>query len=761
MSLNPSQRELFDAPPWQIDDHVDRLVARIIFSAGPTEGYDYLVPDPLRESIAPGKRVRVPFGRANRLQVGYCVQLESRPLGTQTLKSLAAIVDRQVLLSPRMLDLTRWIADRYLCPWGQVLDAVVPAGVREQSGTRETTLLSVSPEILDRIDKLELPPKQVQVLTRLARLDRPLGAPQLARLAGCTVAPINALRKKGLLVAFKSREFTPAEPGANPTRDTNLILNPAQQNALTEIITSLQRGAATTFLLYGVTGSGKTEVYMQAIAEVLRYGRQAIVLVPEISLTPQTVARFRSRFGEVAVLHSHLTDADRHRHWQKIASGRVSVVVGARSAIFAPTPHLGLIVIDEEHESTFKQETAPRYHARDVALERARSHGIPLVLGSATPALESWQAATRGDFHLLRLPHRVEDRPLPAVGTIDLRLELDGEYRTGAISRVLRRAMEQSLAEGGQVILLLNRRGFATHIQCPACGLVLRCPSCELALTHQRAREIALCHYCDYQCPAPTRCPNCNSPEVRYAGRGTQRLEAEVRALFPDFRALRMDSDSMQSAKSYEQGLDAFRSGDVRILLGTQMIAKGLDFPDVTLVGVVNADTALHLPDFRAAERTFQLLTQVAGRTGRGPRGGRVLVQTLNPDHPAVRAAVKHDFEAFAAQELPLREMLGYPPYGSLIRLVVRGPKSLVAEEFTSHIAAELRKRLASDIPPVRVLGPAPAPLAKLRDLYRFQIQLQGPSGALLRAAVTDVTVALNPPDDVQWIADVDPVSML
>jgi primosomal protein N' (replication factor Y) len=540
-----------------------------------------------------------------------------------------------------------------------------------------------------------------------------------------------------------------------------LVLNPDQQRALAAILQSLHARRHQTLLIHGVTGSGKTEVYIQAIQEVVRFGRQAIVLVPEISLTPQTVGRFAARFGEVAVLHSHLSDAERHRHWQRIADGEVSVVVGARSAVFAPTPQLGLIVLDEEHEGSFKQETAPRYHARDVALARAAAEGVPLVLGSATPSLESWNRARQGEYQLIEMPRRVLGRPLPIVGTVDLRDDNRQRSSHGAIGRQLQQAMARALDDGGQVILLLNRRGFSTHIQCPACGQVMRCPDCDIALTHHRTEEIALCHYCDYQVPAPAVCPNCQFSGIRYGGLGTQRLEAEVRARFPGVACLRMDTDTMRTHGSHERALAAFRSGKVRILLGTQMIAKGLDFPEVTLVGVINADTALHLPDFRAAERTFQLVTQVAGRTGRGAKGGRVLVQTFSPDHPAIQAAVRHDFAAFAAGELPMREMLHYPPFAAMIRLVIRGPVEAVTSQFALDLAARLSAALAAHQAGARLLGPAPAPFARLRGKYRFQIQVQGPDGERLRAAVRQATADLRPPQQVQWIADVDPLDML
>ncbi len=757
------QQSLFgDEPaPWDADDQSEALVATVVFPGGPPGDFDYLVPDPLCGRLAVGQRVKAPLGKANRLLTGYCTRLETRTLGHRRLKAVRDLVDPRSLLSPAMLRLTRWIADYYLCDWATVLETVLPAGVRVKAGTRLTTFLEVAPSADVRPAEWKLSKKQESLLNVLREAGEPLTAVQLARIGKCTQAPITALRRKGLIRAKTVRigRHEVVEPPL--PRQANIAPNPDQKRALDAILSALNSGEHRTVLVHGVTGSGKTEVYIQAIQEVVRFGRQAIVLVPEISLTPQTVERFRARFDGVAVLHSHQSDAERHWQWQRIAEGGVQVVVGARSAVFAPTPQLGLVVLDEEHESSFKQETAPRYHARDVALQRAKAESIPLVLGSATPSLESWYRAQTGQYVLAELRGRVLDRPLPAVGTIDLRDEAVGATSRGAISRQLHVAMRTALQEGGQVILLLNRRGFSTHIQCPACGFALKCPDCDIALTHHRTEEIALCHYCDYQVPAPAECPECQFRGISYRGLGTQRLEAEVRARFPDVPCLRMDTDSMRGRGAHAKAFEQFRSGKVRILLGTQMIAKGLDFPNVTLVGVINADTALHLPDFRAAERTFHLVTQVAGRTGRGEKGGRVLVQTFNPESAAIRAAVRHDYAAFAAGELPMRKMFGYPPFAQMVRLVVRGPSEPVAAEFAATLAARIRAALGAAVPPARVLGPAPAPFAKLRGRYRFQIQLQGPDGGPLREAVVAATSGLQPPEDVQWIADVDPVEML
>jgi primosomal protein N' (replication factor Y) len=764
-----TQQSLFEIEPpaWEVDDAATALVATVVLPGGPNGAFDYVVPDEMlggagpERKVEPGRRVRVPLGRQNRSVVGYCVDVSTKAAGGRKLKAVATVLDRAPLLSASMLRLTRWMADYYLCQWGQVLEAVVPAGVRRDVGSREVVFLSAAPDAAARMEQLTLSAKQAEAFKVLSASDRPLTAKELASQAGCTVAPINSLRKKGLILTNVERQAAQRGQQATHPRQESLELNPDQRKGLAVIGDALESGQHRTILVHGVTGSGKTEVYIQAIEQVVRFGRQAILLVPEISLTPQTVARFRARFDRVAVLHSHMSDVERHEHWRRIASGNVDVVVGARSAIFAPTPHHGLIVLDEEHESTFKQETAPRYHARDVAERRAMDQKVPLVLASATPSLESFYRAQRGDYQLVEMPRRVLNLPMPAVRTIDLRNEVHSKHSRGAISRPLHQAMEEALRDGGQVILLLNRRGHSTHIQCPACGHSMRCPQCDLALTFHRHDNSAVCHYCDFHAQAPAACPECDFRGIRFSGMGTQKLEVEVRARFPDYACVRMDTDSMRGRGSHEQALTGFREGKHRILLGTQMIAKGLDFPNVTLVGVINADTAMHLPDFRAAERTFQLVTQVAGRTGRGPKGGRVLVQTLSPDAPAIVAAVRHDLVSFAAKELPHREALGYPPYASMIRVVARGNRESVTKVLADEIARRLQVISANTATPIRILGPAPAPMAKLRGDYRYQIQLHSADGELLRDAARLATRDLKCPEGVAWIVDVDPLDMM
>ncbi len=761
--MGGQQKDLFDKqpPPWEVDDQREVCVGEVVFAEFPYGPYDYEIPETLRAALRQGMRVEVPLGRGNRKRIGYCVKITNVPSAARRLKPVARVIDVESLLSVSMLQLTGWMSEHYLCPLGQVLEAVVPAGVRGKAGTREVVYLQVPTSIVARLTQLKLPGKQARALQILAMSPEPMTPAELAQAVTCTQAPITALRRKGLVTEERRRVHRGVCDASPVQREQHLTLNPDQQRVLDAILLPLRDARHEAIVVHGVTGSGKTEVYIRAIDEVIQYGRQAIVLVPEISLTPQTRARFQSRFDRVAVLHSHLTPPERHWHWQQIASGEIQVVVGARSAVFAPTPNLGLIVLDEEHDASFKQDKAPRYHARDVALQRARRENVPVVLGSATPSLETWHETQTGNFRLLEMPRRVAFLPLPDVATVDLRAQRQGRHRRGAISQPLYQAVQEALRDGGQVILLLNRRGFSTSIQCPDCGHVVKCPDCDITLTHHREGEKAVCHYCDYVIAAPPKCPECGFDGIRYSGLGTQKLEAEVRARFPGSPCLRMDSDSMAKPGSHERALDQFRSGDVKILVGTQMIAKGLDFPNVTLVGVINADTALHFPDFRAAERTFQLVTQVAGRTGRGERGGRVIVQTYSPDHPAILAAQRHDYAMFAQGELPIRSEFGYPPYLAMVRIVVRGPAMTAVEHFAEHIAQLHRQEAERMEVTPRILGPVAAPIPRIRGNYRFHILLYHAQHDELLQIVRAATQALKAPQDVIWTVDVDPVDML
>lgn len=758
------QQSLFELPPdplpWELAADADRVIAGVVLARPLETVYHYLVPEPLREFIQPGQRVRVPLGAGDTPTLGYCVDVGQTAPTSRRLKPLLEILDREPIVSSQMLRLTKWIGERYLASWGQVLETVIPAGVKKQSGTREIVCYTASPGLAEKLTTIRLSKKQRSVADLLLASSEPMAVDELSQRADCGTGPIQWLRERQLIVPVKRRisKWDNDEVGpVNPQSD--LKLNDDQQKALNQILGLVRKKEHQTVLLHGITGSGKTEVYIQTIREIVSYGQQAIVLVPEISLTPQTIRRFRSRFDSVAVLHSHLSDAERHAQWQRIANGEVQVVVGARSAIFAPTPQLGVIIIDEEHETTFKQQTTPRYHAREVARERARMAQVPLILGSATPTLESLLRTRRKQDLLVSMPRRVEGRPLPPVSIVDVRHDPHVQ-RGEAIGRALMNSVTQCVRDGGQAILFLNLRGYSPVLWCQKCGVGVRCPDCDLTLTWHADRQKVVCHSCDYEAHKPTVCPNCQTPGLKYLGAGTQRLEQELAAKFQGMRLLRMDSDSMKAPGSHDEALEKFRRHEVDILLGTQMIAKGLDFPNVTLVGVVAADTLLHQPDLRASERTFQLIAQVAGRTGRGEQGGRVIVQTTCPDEPVIQRAAKHDYLGFAAGELRHRESLKAPPFTLLARIILRGPEEAVVCGEARRITTMYREAAQAGKCPVRILGPAPAPLTRLRKMWRFHFQLSAESLEPIVALWREVQAKLDLHPDVEMTIDVDPIDM-
>ena len=756
----PASQGLFEfaeMPEWERAAREDVQTAQVVFNLPLEKPYTYLVPQEFRELLRPGMRVRAPLGRGNRDVVGYCVHTGPAEGTARRLKAVREVLDSEPLLNSVMLDLTKWISERYLAGWGQVLDSVVPAGVRRKSGTRMVRAWRLSADAERLLAVQRLTKKQQAVVSALQQ-QQPLDGTRLCELADCGPGPVRTLQKKGIVEGLQVRSELSGESLSESEQTPDLVLNSQQQRTLDQILEAVRAGAHETMLLHGVTGSGKTEVYIRAIREVVSYGQQAIVLVPEISLTPQTIRRFRSRFRSVAVLHSHMSDAERHWQWQQIAQGTVEVIVGARSAVFAPTPALGLIVIDEEHEPTFKQENMPRYHAREVARYRCRQENVPLLLGSATPTLESWIRATRKQDHLLSMPDRVARLPLPPVVVVDTRN--DPRIAKGAsVGRALFTSIGTALKEKGQVILFLNLRGYSPTVWCRSCGEGVKCPNCDITLTWHRDRQEAVCHSCDYSIPAPEKCPVCESAAVRYFGTGTQKLEDEVQGLFKKARVLRMDSDSMRKPGSHDTALESFRRGEVDILLGTQMIAKGLDFPNVTLVGVIDADSMLNQPDMRASERTFQLIAQVAGRTGRSSRGGRVLVQTTSPDAPAVRFASKHDYQGFASHELAQRKDAGAPPFSCVTRVIFRGPNEAQVNDTAREVARQLREHASKTDPEARVLGAAPAPITRLRNFFRYHLQIAAPSIDRVQDLWKYVEGRLKLPDGVEMAVDVDPVN--
>lgn len=737
-------------------------IARVVVDLALDREFDYRIPAALAGQVHIGSRVRVPFGRT--MAQGYVVGLaDASKFDPARLKEIGEVVGKKPLLGDNILELTRWMGRYYCCPVELCVKCALPEVVRKgQISWKERQYakpVKIAPADLAKM--LKRAPKQARVLQVLAETGGMFVA-KLAQRAGTDAGTIKRMAGKGLVELtehveerdpFGGEIFLPTEP---------LQLTPDQQAALDVCCVAIDEPQKPV-LIHGVTGSGKTEIYLQAIEHALRQGKDSIVLVPEISLTPQTVERFRARFPkqQITVLHSHLSAGERHDQWHKIHDGESHIVIGARSAVFAPVQALGLIVVDEEHETSYKQEEAPRYNARDLAVMRGKLEGAAVVLGSATPSLESFYNARRGRYTLATLPQRIDHRQMPVMRLVDMRREVIRAKGLYVLSHRLRAAIQARLDQSEQVILFLNRRGYATHLFCPKCGYVAHCPNCSVTVTYHRKAEQLVCHLCGYTAGVPKVCPEptCKDPAIRYAGMGTEKVEAAIQKAFPKARVQRMDSDMMTRKTLYREILGAFRVGKIDILIGTQMIAKGLHFPNVTLVGIIHADMALHLPDFRAAERTFQLLVQVAGRAGRGDVEGEVVVQSFTPFHPAMQFARQHDFTGFYEQEIEARRELRYPPFSRVVLVTVRSRSENKAKFVAEAVAKKLRQEVAGL--PVLLGGPTPAPLARVQNRYRFQIMLRSEQIMKLTEAVSQVLAATRPPDDVQVGVDVDPVSLL
>ncbi len=798
----------------------------VVFPASLETPLTYRVPAAWREAATPGKRVAAPLGR--RTVTGYLVGTRAdAPL--RDIKDLGAILDPEPLLDAHLLALTKWVAEYYLCSWGEVIRTALPPGIDALTrriasvtdagravldgnailrlGEREILafvrgrgsapihsvtrrwprasahihalsrrgLIAVAAEIRrPRVGPLSvthcclaagvdpeavsLPSralKQRAILRALAAA--PGGMPRADAAAGSPAA-LAALLRRGA-VQLRAVEVTrdPFAGAAQPS-DTPKVLAPSQSRALELIRQVIAERRFLPVLLHGVTGSGKTEVYLQAIQTALAQGRQALVLVPEISLTPLAVQRFLARFGgRVAVLHSGLRGGERFDAWRRIRSGQADIVVGARSAVFAPLPRLGILVVDEEHDPSYKQDETPRYHGRDVAIMRAKLLGAAVVLGSATPSLESFERARAGRYALVRLPERIEARPLPRVEIVDLR-RVDGGERL--LSAPLCEAIADRLARGEQSLLFLNRRGFATLLLCEECGATQECPRCSISLTFHAARGRLRCHMCDFERRPPTQCPACQGARLRYLGFGTQQLEAAVRARFPSARVERMDRDTTGNWRAAERILRRLTEGAIDILVGTQMIGKGHDVPNVTLVGVVSADMALCLPDFRAGERAFALFTQVVGRAGRGDRPGLALIQTFNPDHYILRSVRGQDYATLWEAESPLRKDQRLPPYSRAVLAVLSSPQEKAAEAAAAELARLLREvGVRADA----MSGPAPAPLYRVRSRYRWHLLVRDQDVQTLHARIREAARRLRVSAAARGVRldlDVDPASV-
>jgi primosomal protein N' (replication factor Y) len=726
----------------------------VAVSANVWSDYDYLWPDALGEPFR-SQRVRVPFGRGNRTVLGFVTDTLRRG-GERRLKAVAETLDDRPQLTDAMWRLAEWISHYYLTPLGMTLAGCVPSAVGRHGPATETVVALAA----ERADwPARLGAKQRKVLDELFEARKqgvePLGLEELLRHSGASRDCIRRLRKHELI-------RTDTRPAALETLQAQVQADPFELNAeqkamLAALEPKLTADAFSATLLHGVTGSGKTEIYVRAIRRVVGAGRQAILLTPEIALATQTLQRLLQRLPCVVVLHSGLTDAQRALAWEQIRAGRADVVVGPRSAIFAPAPRLGLVIVDEEHESGYKQDTAPRYHGRDVAVKRAALEAVPVVLGSATPSMESLHNARQGRYDLLRLRRRVRGLAMPKLQIVHLRRDMR-PGRIELLGETLTARMAAALDRDEQVILLMNRRGYASYVFCPTCRWMMECDNCIRPMVFHQAIRLCVCHHCDHTASLPEGCPACGGKLLLF-GYGIQRIENELARKFPTSRVARMDSDTMTSPKQFQKVLAEFGAGEIDILLGTQMVGKGLDFPRVSLVGVVSADTSLALHDFRAAERTFQLVVQVAGRAGRGETPGEVVVQTLHPDEPAIRFAETHDFDGFAEHELSDRAEAGMPPMTRLTRFIVRHEKMDHAEAGAAELARAVRRLLPADR--VTILGPMQAEFAKIRDLFRFHILVFASQPGLVQQRLAPAFGEITHRIRAEILADVDALNLL
>lgn len=745
----------------------------MIVGVHPLAGFDkvlhYRVPETLRGSVGVGSLVRVPI--VNSLRLGIVGEVGAPvDFPIERLKSLAQVVYPFPALPPDLLELARWMAAYYACGLDSTIETMIPAAVRNGAGLKQEKQLSLAQRLT--VEELAVLEKRAPQQARLYRFIEQQFRPQkkslvLSRL-DVTAAVATALVKRGVLreetqrierIAYdddhSSGELVASQPHA---------LNPEQQAAVDAVTASLGEAKFGVTLLHGITGSGKTEVYLRAIDTALKAGGGVVFLVPEVALTPQTVARLRSRLEAIApghrcvVWHSHLSEGERLDGWLALVQGEAKVVVGARSAVFAPVQNLRLIVVDEEHEPAYKQDETPRYHGRDVAVVRAKFNQAMCLLGSATPALESFLNAQTGKYRLLELKERVDSRKLPFIDIVDLRVEAMKQRSLPLLSGRLVRAMQDRFEKREQTILFINRRGYSSSMLCTKCGHTEECLHCSIALTYHRSDETLRCHLCGAQKPAPLRCPKCGQPDIRWKGLGTQRIEEAVRRVLPRAKIERMDTDTMAKKNRFREVLSQFRAGKIDVLVGTQMIGKGLDFPNVTLVGLVDADMSMHVPDFRANERTFQLLVQVAGRAGRGDRAGEVVVQTFTPQAEAIQFSRHADFAGFAASELKVRKDFHYPPYRHLIHHLFRGPNPEKLKFFAEQWAKLVEKTLGDR---VELRGPSASPIEKIKDEYRWQLWYFTNAVTKVVPELAKLRTGFAWPDDITQVLDVDPVNLV
>lgn len=731
------------------------LAASVLID-GPSElVFDYAIPDHLK--ILPGCRVRIPL--RNRDATGTVLRVQEAPQSEFDLRYLTGLVDPEPLITPALLKLAEWITSYYGTPLEQVIRSIIPASIRGDKTSakiRKAAILAKKPTEIELAKLAKRAKRQHQIITLLSIADKPIPITELG--GASTSSSIKTLTEKGWVKVINLE--VRRDPDANETflPTDPLTLNEEQDEAYQTISKSLHSEKPKPILLHGITGSGKTEVYLQATRTALKLGKNVIILVPEISLAPQTVQRFKARFhdltDQIAILHSNLSQGERFDEWHRIRAGKARIVIGARSAIFAPVKDPGLIIVDEEHEPAYKQENPPKYHARDLAVVRCNLEKCTVVLGSATPSLETFQNTQLKKYQIVKMTERADGASLPLTRVVDMRIEAKKHKgRDAIISDVLRTSVEKRIEANEQIIIFLNRRGFARSLQCPPCGHVIECNHCSIPLTYHRGDERLVCHVCGFQSIVPRLCPNCQDPAIRFQGYGTEKAETILRKVFPSAKIARLDTDTTRRKNTLRDTLRDFRAKKINILLGTQMIAKGLDFPNVTLVGVLNADLSLYAPDFRAGERTFQLLTQVAGRAGRGKMAGEVIIQTSTPHSPSIQFARHHDFDGFVAQELNVRQQFRYPPFTHLALLLARSSHERRAE-FTLQT---LHRKLAEDLPDQVILGdPIPSPLTKSHSQFRFQLLMRGPNARILSHHLNKILRATPTPEDVIVTADLD-----
>ena len=755
------------------------MIAEIIINSNVkklNKTFDYIIPKELENSIAVGSRALVPFGNKKTLEEGFVVGIKETSEYMSKLKEIAK-VENKVYLSKEKLELATWLAHKCFCNVSDCIKLMLPPGTTTKVLSNRINdkkqnfvyLIKDAEEIEQDIKNRKIKSdKQIRALRFLIdNLNNEILSTELQMFADVTNAVIKTLEKNGYI------EILEKEVERNPflhktiEKSKNLVLTEEQQDAFEQINASLQFNEYEEFLLFGVTGSGKTEIYIQLIEEALKLGKDSIMLVPEISLTPQTVNRFLSRFGEekIAVLHSQLSIGERFDQWKKIERGTAKIVIGARSAIFAPVQNLGLIIIDEEHDDSYKSEMSPRYNAKEIASYLGEKHNVPVVLGSATPDMNTYYKALNKEVRLLELTKRANNASLPEVEIVDLRNELANGNKT-MISLNLQKAIKENLQNKKQTILFLNRRGFATFIMCRDCGYTAKCKNCDITLTYHLKQNKLKCHYCGYETNALTICPECKSKNIRYFGTGTQKLEEQIKQLFPEASTIRMDVDTVTKKNSHEDILNSFKNKGIDILIGTQMVVKGHDFPNVTLVGVIAADSSLNIDDYRAHERTFQTLTQVEGRAGRGQDKGKVIVQTYNPDTFCIQYAQKHDYKLFFDTEIHLRKQLRYPPFCDIILIGISSKSYEELEKISKNIYKDLKDKIKTEKLQILLYNPVPFPIDKIKNKYRWRIIVKCKIEEKIINAISSTVIGIdkqikNSKNDTRIVVDVNPVNMM